>query len=360
MCFLLAAANTLAGWLYVLSGIGLALLVVAAILSVRSLQDLQIERYPIYAVSAGETLPLAIKVINATSNPKSLLQILDQVPKELGQPQETVIATIPATQSYTWYYALETRQRGIYRWRTVQFRTAAPLGLFWCRRSRWAEARAIIYPTVLSLTQCPLLEQAGLEHSPQVQHQNFSPQASTTGATRSLRPYRWGDPVRLVHWRTSARYNELRTRELEIHTSQQNLIIALDSASPWHPDHFEQAVIAAASLYIHAGRHQASVQLWTAASGLQQGQQRVLEVLAQVQPQETVLSPLPSAPVVWLSQQPQSLETLPPRSCWVLWPDPVGSVASRSHLLGHSPLPGLAIQADQPLQPQLQSPLKRL
>lgn len=356
LCFLLAATNTLAGWLYVLSGIGLALLTVSAILPVRSLRDLQIERQPIPAVGAGEPLKIGITVVNPASNPKSLLQIHDQVPKDLGQSPQRAIAAIPANESYTWTYTLETRHRGLFRWRTVQFSTAAPLGLFWCRRSRIAQARAIVYPTILNLTQCPLLERTGLEASSQVRLQTASTQASTTGATRSLRPYRWGDPVRLIHWRTSARFNELRTRELETYTSQQNLIIALDSASDWEPNSFEQAVIAAASLYTYACRHQSSVQLWTAAAGLQQGTRRVLETLAQVQPQETPAKPKPHSPLIWLSQQPQQLATLPPHSGWLLWVTPQSSQPAIASMGGADPASGLLIHPDQPLQPQLQSP----
>jgi uncharacterized protein (DUF58 family) len=52
---------------------------------------------------------------------------------------------------------------------------------------------------------------------------------ATEGITRSLRPYRWGDPTRLIHWRTSARYGELRVRELEKVTTDQEVLIGLDT-----------------------------------------------------------------------------------------------------------------------------------
>jgi len=49
---------------------------------------------------------------------------------------------------------------------------------------------------------------------------------TTEGLTRSLRPYRLGDPTRLIHWRTSARYGELRVRELEVMTGGKKLLSA--------------------------------------------------------------------------------------------------------------------------------------
>jgi len=48
-----AATNTLAGWLYVISGVMFALLVVAVVLPERSLRRLQLTRRPIEPVSAG-------------------------------------------------------------------------------------------------------------------------------------------------------------------------------------------------------------------------------------------------------------------------------------------------------------------
>ncbi len=344
--FLLAASNTLAGWLYVLSGVGLALLAISSLMPPRTLKGITVERRPLYPVSAGETLHLALTLRNTTDREKSLLEVQDRLPSSLGKPIKTGIATIPASGTQTWSYSLETRKRGIYRWQNLHLRTAAPLGLFWCRRQRMAKAKAIIYPVVLNLAQCPLIDQVGQEQSPQLQHPTVSPE----GVTRSLRPYRWGDPMRLVHWRSSARHNELRIRELEVFTGGQGLIIGLDSAANWHPDDFEQAVIAAASMYTYAERRQISVQLWTAETGLTQGNQRVLEKLAQVQPQEQSLSPLPNMPMVWLSQASERLSSLPTSSHVILW--------SKSRLdtdqTQISFQPDMVIQPEQPLQAQLQ------
>ena len=51
ICFFGAATNTMAGWLYVLSGVGIALLGVGAILPARSIQALTVSRQPILPVT---------------------------------------------------------------------------------------------------------------------------------------------------------------------------------------------------------------------------------------------------------------------------------------------------------------------
>jgi len=350
--FFMAATNTLAGWLYVISGLSFALLAVAAVAPVRSLREIHITRQPIQPVSVGEQLTIELSIQNQTSQPKTLLQIQDWIPAAMGQRLGGVIENIPAHDAISWTYTLAAERRGIFRWRTVQLRTAASLGLFWCRRSREVPATAVVYPTVLPLTHCPLIDETGQKLSPR-QSSGDRAQVTTAGLTRSLRPYRWGDPTRLVHWRSSARYGELRVRELEVFTEGQEVLICLDSAAPWHQDDFEQAVIAAASLYFYAHRHSRPIQLWTAKTGIVQGHQSVLEMLAQVNADETPpAGQPPNRPLIWLSQSPTSLRFLPLGSCWLLWPgEPRGTPVS----LQNQSQPGLIIQPDQPLQLQLQS-----
>ncbi|MCL6435689.1 MAG: DUF58 domain-containing protein [Leptolyngbyaceae cyanobacterium HOT.MB2.61] len=368
--FFISATNTLAGWLYVLSGVGIALLAIAAILPERILRNIQVHRNPIYPVSVGDNLTIELVLENPTAQPKTLIQIQDMLPYVLGQPVTKVVETIPPHGNYHWVYFQPTQRRGIYRWQTVNLRTAAPLGLFWCRRSRVEPSKAVVYPTVLPLTHCPLIDEMGIEASLQFNSDRRT-QTATEGITRSLRPYRWGDPTRLVHWRTSARYGELRVRELEVLTGGHELVICLDSALPWRDktqspgipsEDFEQAVIAAASLYFYALHLEISVKLWTAGAGLVRGSQAVLETLAAVQPGEDIYAEnLPSSPLLWLTQNPTGLHTLPPGSRWILWPsaqEPNRQSIESTPLPFVQNTPGITINPNQPLQLQLQGPLK--
>ena len=58
LCFLGAATNTMAGWLYVMSGVTIALLSVSSILPQRALQGLAVSRQMSRPVSAGEDLSM--------------------------------------------------------------------------------------------------------------------------------------------------------------------------------------------------------------------------------------------------------------------------------------------------------------
>ncbi|NES96847.1 MAG: DUF58 domain-containing protein [Desertifilum sp. SIO1I2] len=342
-----AATNTLVGWLYVMSGVSFALLLVAAILPARSLKDIELYRKPIQPVSAGDCLTVDLEIINRTSQPKSLLQVQDTLPFVLGKPIKSAIESIAPHGTYKWTYYHPTERRGIYRWETVQLRTGAPLGLFYCRRSRLCKATAIVYPTVLPLSTCPILDRLGQDQAVRYKSDRQGFQSATEGITRGLRPYRVGDPTRLIHWRSSARYGDLRVRELEVISAGQEVAIALDSAAKWDLDDFEQAVIAAASLYFYASRRQMNVQLATSATGLLQGHRVVLEALAATYAgEESIGQAFGQIPAILLSPNPQQLSSLPRGSRWILW--------SQSEGNSSNDFPGLTINREESLQLQLQ------
>lgn len=351
-----SATNTMAGWLYAISGTSLALLGIAAVLPVRSLKALEVRRRPIEPVSAGDRITVELEIENRARQAKTLLQVIDILPFVLGKPVARSIELIPAQSIYADTYYLEVKQRGVYRWHEVQLKTAAPLGLFWCRRSQPVKAVAVVYPKVLPLNVCPLVDRVGREDSPQFFDRSRS-QIANEGLTRTLRPYRHGDPTRLIHWRTSARYGELRVRELEVAAGGQEIIIALDSAAAWQLEDFEAAVTVAASLYFYASKRLLNVKLWTTGTGVAAGNRVVLETLAAVNAGEDAVENPPKLPLIWLTQNPASLSSLPQGSRWVIWS--IATAETAEKMLVKHDFPGLQIRADRPLEIQLQSPLER-
>ena len=349
LCFLGAATNTMAGWLYVISGITIALLSVSSILPQRALQGLVVRRQMPGPVSAGEALSMALTLENQSTQPKSLLQLQDLVPAGLGGLRSQSISHLGVRSQYTWRYEIPTGKRGIYIWPEVRLRTAAPLGLFWCSRPQTAKAKAIVYPQVLPLERCPVIDQLGDEKGRQQLQKTPINASGAEGLTRALRPYRWGDPTRLIHWRTSARYGELRVRELEVLTSHQSLIIALDTSNAWDIDSFERAVIAAASLYFYAQRQGLAAQFWSTKTGSLQDATAVQTTLAGIQFNEGGEYKLPAPPLVWLTAQPG--KPLPAHSAEILF---LSKTAAHSSDPLQRETPGLVINPIDDLQRQLQ------
>ena len=353
ICYLGAAINTMAGWLYVISGVCLALLGLSIFLAPRSLKHLKVTRTPIVPVTVGDQLSIELEIHNPTEKPVTLLKIADILPFILGEQQPQPIDIIKPQSSYYWHYYYPTQRRGLYKWDQVELGTAAPWDFFWCRRYRQSKAIAIVYPNILPLTNCPLVDEIGQDDSQRNDPRGNPVQLATSGLVRSLRPYRNGDPTRLIHWRTSARYGELRVRELEMITGGQEVIIALDTAAKWEEEQFEQAVTTAASLYFYAERQQLQVQLWTAATGVVKGDRAILETLAATNPLEEANTPPETSPLVWLTQNSLTFTQLPSGSRWVLWEN----ANSSKEMIVNQDYPGITINNEEELQLQLQKPL---
>ncbi|MBD2025074.1 DUF58 domain-containing protein, partial [Leptolyngbya sp. FACHB-711] len=89
-----AATNTMAGWLYVISGVMFALLLIGAVLPARMLGGIRVRRRPIAPVSMGEALAIELEIENQTHQAKTLIQLQDNLPAELGTFGKTAIELI--------------------------------------------------------------------------------------------------------------------------------------------------------------------------------------------------------------------------------------------------------------------------
>jgi uncharacterized protein (DUF58 family) len=345
ICFFGAATNTMTGWLYVLSAIGIVLTVVAAILPLRSLKALSVEHLPIDPTVAGEDLKIPLRIHNCSPQAQILFQLWDQWPIELGESAPVAIERVPGKGHYDICITSPSSRRGLYRWQQVELRSGQPLGLFWGRRTHISQAQAWVYPQQLRLERCPILENLRDPRSIEQAAVQIRPQLSTSGSTRSLRTYRTGDPLRLVHWRSSARYGQLQVRELEEDRSTKKIVIALDTSGEWTEVGFEQAVIAAASLYVYCQRQQLPVHFWCSSQGLITGKEPMLRALAEIQRGASGEYPLPDLPLLWLNAG--GATSLPPGSRSITWAD---SNSSHPAALMIDPLRPLVAQLQQPIR----------
>ena len=336
--FFMAATNTLSGWLYVISGVSFALLIVGAVMPRRLLAEMVVVRSQLDPVSVGDDLWIDLTIQNIGGTEKRLLEVCDILPEHLSKigQQEIVIELIAPHQQYRWTYEAKTTKRGVFMFQSTEIATASPLGLFRSRRACPSTQKAIVYPTVLTLDRCPLVDQLGRDQSPKQHSDENNYNNATEGLTKTLRPYRWGDPTRLIHWRSSAKFGELRVRELEVTIGGQEVAIALDTSSGWQSQAFEEAVVAAASLYFYAQRSNLSVRLWTSATGIVQGDRPVLETLAAANISTNLQVPndLPDLPIIWLSHRGDRLTDLPLGSRGVLWQSFANQTIANQRSLG--------------------------
>lgn len=281
-----AATNTLSGWLYVISGISIALLIVGAVFPARLISELEVEQMEPPAVSVGEDLCVDMVIKNRGKTTKNLLELRHTLPEELSHitVQEFVLPSLGGNRSFLWLYHVPTKKRGVYSLAPLQVATASPLGLFRSRRyCGKGDTKVVVYPKVLPLSQCPLLDEMGRERQQKYYSPRHSEQSATEGLTRTLRAYQWGDPMRMIHWRTSARFGNLQVRELETTIGGQEVLIAVDLSPDWQAEHFEQAMLVSATLYCYALKANLQVSLWSETIGRVRGDRQVLSALAEMQ-----------------------------------------------------------------------------
>ncbi len=209
----------------------------------------------------GETIELKISVANHKLLPLTWLTTADVFPK--GLPVDEV--TIPVRgdtgkgelQNFwalKWYdksirtYHLHATTRGFHTFGPVELQTGDGFGMFRSRRRLELHQTLIVYPRIIPITQLglPAKDPYGDRTAPQFM---FEDPLRTVG----IRDYRHEDDFRKVHWKASARRQQLQTRVLEP-SNDMNLMVCLNVATvdkSWLgfiPEHLETMISVAASV----------------------------------------------------------------------------------------------------------------
>ena len=178
-----------------------------------AVRGLRFERSITPAVQVGEPVTVHITVWSERRLKRPLVTVLDHLPRRLVD--RDTIYSLPVAPSYDQpiqtKYTFVPRRRGIFRWQRVTVEGTDALGLATLRKTYPTEAIELkVYPAPLPI------------------HASFTPTAGwgqseletgrSTGSgldTRSIREYVMGDPLRTIHWKSSAKRGELMVKEFE-------------------------------------------------------------------------------------------------------------------------------------------------
>lgn len=181
---------------------------------------------------------------------------------------DVLFARVPPRSSRSAVYHLRLMQRGTYDLGPILVSTRFPLGLV--ERSLMFEApdQLIVFPRVGRLTP-EWKRRCGV--SDELVHRRDTKRGTFEDDFHRMREYRWGDNPRAIHWRTSARQNQLMVREY--HQSRDwNLLILLDLWVPRRPleedhDRVELAISFAATICVDQLRLGRDANLYAAIAG---------------------------------------------------------------------------------------------
>lgn len=240
-----AGATAQAGWLFVLAAGTLGFLV-GSLFAARRL-NAGVDRGHPPTARVGDDVRVVLTVANDTRRALPFMRVEDR--HEAFEPLYAVSQRLRPGESGEIEALRRVIRRGVFSSGEIKLSTAAPLGFVRRERVIQADSGIIVAPQWVDLPTFPILEPSS---SPMEQlHER-----ARTGAGQEyvgVRDYRAGDPARWVHWRSSARRDQLVVREFEREVSTPVAIMVTGMDTGEVPDSaFEAVVSAAASVALYA------------------------------------------------------------------------------------------------------------
>jgi len=268
-----------------LLGAGGAALVVAAFVWVNATSlrlDVSRDLHP-PRVYAGSASRVDLRLRNRGRRRTPPLVLRDPVGK--GRSAEIAVGPLEPGEEVRSAYRLPARTRGIVPVGPLAVELTDPFGLVTVATEGAEQAELTVYPTVEAVE--PLPHTLGDDPHAGADHPNA---LSSEGEDfYALRHYEVGDDLRRVHWRATARHDDLMVRQEEM-PWQGRATVVLDIRRGAHTDEsFEQAVSAAASIVVACQQRRFLMRLLTSDgrdTGFAAGQahvEAIMERLATVQ-----------------------------------------------------------------------------
>jgi uncharacterized protein (DUF58 family) len=161
-------------------------------------------------------------------------------------------------QVISWKQTLEAKSRGDYRLGPLRLRSGDMFGLFPQELILPHFQSLLVYPRIFPLSKLnlPLRALFGEKVCPRSIYEDIS---RVAGA----REYNYADPLKRIHWKSSAAHSKLQTRQYEYGTSLSLLLILDANSFTEEDEEFEYAVSTIASLAYEAERQGFAVGLLT-------------------------------------------------------------------------------------------------
>ena len=246
----MAAVVTGAVYVYFFLYLGVISIGLAYLLARRGLSDLEAGSWlDRHHATAGDTLTVTYTLRSTARLPKPWLEVHSPSTLPAAIPGR-VLSLAPRT-ARTWAARVALTDRGQYRVDPMVVRTGDPFGLFESVASVGPGSALLVYPQVQPLPAWSLPPASIEGASTRAQHGlHLTPLAT------SVRPYTPGDAFNRIHWRSSARHQELQVKEFDIEPSA-DLWVFLDLDRSVHQGSgpaatIETSVSTAAALAAHA------------------------------------------------------------------------------------------------------------
>lgn len=162
-----------------------------------------------HAVQVGDELEENIHLVNASITEVLWAEVVDH--SNLPGYSMTSVRAAGGRQSVDWRLRVVCRQRGVFELGPWELLLGDPFGIFRVTQSYFTRREVLVYPPLAELPGYALPHRQSVgERRPLRQ-----PLPAETIQALTARPFAPGDPLRRIHWRTTARRGSLFSKQFE-------------------------------------------------------------------------------------------------------------------------------------------------
>ena len=163
---------------------------------------------PVSWVQAGDLLREYFSIVNRSFLPALCVEIHDR--SMIPGYSVSTVRTVGANKTFEWTTRGDVQLRGEYEMGPWEAVLCDPFGLFRVVQRGMHPQTVLVYPPIAQKLPYPVPGGAASGRS-RVSQRSWNP----TVTVGSVREYAAGDPVHHIHWPTSARRNQLYTKEFD-------------------------------------------------------------------------------------------------------------------------------------------------
>jgi uncharacterized protein (DUF58 family) len=213
--------------LYFMAGMLGAIPLVCYVIGRRQNRGLRAARTMPPNTSEGQAIPVTLELENTERLPKPHLLVEDRLPPWLvrDDPVGVLPAQVGSLGRTTLEYTLRAEKRGLYTVGPVEVTATDPLGIFAFKTLVPGTTELVVYPAVEPLPW--FFAPGGNPFGGSPMH--TAEMRGEGSEFYGIREYQPGDPLRRVHWRSSARAGKLTVVEYE-HDVAVDITLLIDVA----------------------------------------------------------------------------------------------------------------------------------
>ena len=209
---------------YIISIVSLVSLI-SVYLNIRKI-EVSIDRRN-HLLSVGEQIDKRVSIRNLSVIPKTLIVATD-ITTIPGYTSSSALG-LTAKGYRSWRSTDHARQRGLFEMGPIEISTTDLLGIYKASTRHGESDKIMVYPKIYDLRNFQIgNSQITNEGTSRKKSNTLSPHAS------SVREYAYGDSLSRVHWKTTARSNRLMSKEFDVGSSNEVIILNdLDESVQW-------------------------------------------------------------------------------------------------------------------------------